>query len=236
MTLRGDIMSFVTDTFAGSIVNNDHMNDMKTFAKKAAKFIMDYPHEENGTYGCYIIMFLNLIKIADDKISNANLIRIAHAISGEMKRVLEYDSNNSKLTDKEVYDKIKDISVRLTVQQCSKNVHYKLSLIDQSAKKASLQLGIIEKLAEEEAEADRKEKASKMQAIFNAKFNNPALGNATQMRTIESKKRKIEEVDVDEKQNGNGPEKVQRVYNPPASTFPSGPSSKDLLGIITFTE
>jgi len=222
-TLRGDILTFMTNSFMDSMMDNQYSADLKAFAKKAAKFIMDYPHEDNGSYGCYILMFLNLIKVADSKLSNAELQRIGIAISLEMKRVLDFNDKN--LADRQVYMKVRDTSVRPTIQQCSKNVHYKISQIDLSAKKASFQLEELDKLAEQEIETEKLEKASKMQAILNSRFTQPALTAPNQ----QNKKRKIEEVDQEKNEDDEKLNKLPRIELPQNSAPPTVPSSNSLL-------
>jgi len=250
MILRGDILRLITNTFGVDIVNNLHVNDLKLFSKNVAKFIMDYPHEENGTYGCYILMFLNIIRLTDERISPTTLRKVAVAIAVCLKNVLDY--NDKDLPEMEIYRKVRDISVKPTIQKCSKNVEYKISKIDQNAKKASLQLDELDRLAEEEIESEKKQmnmKMQRMQELLNAKFNNtklpaltapvapaaaaPVAAAAPAPAPITQRKRKIEEVDgeKDKDEDEKQLNKVQKVESPQDYASPNVTLGDDLLGL-----
>jgi len=220
--LSGDISSFISTTFEQDLVEGTYNSNLAEFAKKAAKFILDHPHESIGTYGCYLVNFLNLIHLADDQISNLSLQRIAVAIAVGLKRVADYNDRN--LSEMDLYKKIRNIPTKPTIQDCSKSVHYKLSLIDLNAQKASNKLEELDKAAAADMEAERLAKQARMDAIKTAMANakNSKL-KALESPVEERKKRKIEEIKNDEEVSGE--ESTKRRKLDTTTTV----SSKDLL-------
>jgi len=157
--LVGNIFPYIQSTFQEDIFNNLYVTDITAFAKKVSKFILDHPHKEFGSYSCYYIAFLNMIKYADQKVTNVYLQRIGIAIAGEMKRVASFD--DKKLPPKQLYFCIREMKTTPTIQECSSNVHYKISQIDLNSQRANKGLEDID------AEAEREEEEAKLQKQAN---------------------------------------------------------------------
>jgi hypothetical protein len=195
--LSSDIISLISNTFEEDLINATYNSDLPTFAKKAAKFILSFPHKDFGTYGCYLIAFVNMIKLTGSNLSNVIIHRIAVAIAVQLKNKVDFDDRN--LPDIEIYKKVRDISTKYTIQECSKSVHYKISLIDINAQKASLTLDELDRAAAEEEEKEKLAKQAKLDmlkaAVKNGMQNQPkALPTSSTPSPVETRKRKIEEV------------------------------------------
>jgi len=211
--LKGDILGFVTTSFGQAIVNGDHVNNLEEFVKKVAKFIFDYPHDETTTYGCYVMIIIKLIRFADRNINHSALHRIGVAMCVGLKRVLSYNDRN--ITEIEVYKKVRNVRTRLTAQDCSKKTHYQISQIDKQGQIAEVSFEELDRLAQEEAETERKEKEEQMRRIMTSQFNMPEhdlISQARPLKAIEPKKRQITEVYNDkEEDEEKGPGKYQRT-------------------------
>jgi hypothetical protein len=211
--LSGDIFSLIQTTFEKDLVEALYTTDLATFSKKVAKFILDYPHKDFTTYGCYLLAFIRMIELAEPEMSHIMLQRIAVAISANLKRVADY--KDQKSSEHDLYIKIRDISTKLTTQNCSKSVHYKISLIDINAQKASLSLAQLDKEADKEIELERHIKQKRMDDMKNS-F---AQARNNKQKSIEvSKKRKVEEI---EPEKSEVLEKKQRIEEVECSSLPS---------------
>jgi len=165
--LRGNIMPMLAVYFGDDLKERTYRDPKKIvdFTRRAANFSQLYPHEELTTFGCYITTYMNLIRAMDTKITNIEIKNLLVSIAGEMRRYANVFDNEKKLTPLEIYKEVREAKTKRTIQQCSKEVQYKLSQIDINAQAAINSLELLDQLVAEEEESERLETQARLNAF-----------------------------------------------------------------------
>jgi hypothetical protein len=210
--LQGSIFELIERDFSEDFMAGNYKNnEREKFCKKVARFIQDYPHECARKYGVYLKNFKDMISAMDSSMDDISLESLMISICKCMTRVLDY--NDRTLPEKEIYLKVIDASSMFTVQQCSKNVHYRLGLIDVESQSAKNDLLELSSRADKQRENERLEKQAKIDEM------KARMSKFSKNKTLPAvpAKRKIEEISDANDEEDHGAKRQKTISNDQAT-------------------
>jgi len=202
--IKGQIFDIIDKEFNDDVLAGNYNNaERQKFCRKVAGFIVNHPHDSAKKYGVYLRFFMEMIKVMDEKLDDIFLDDLLVQIANEMKRVVEYNSRD--LPQRDIYNLVMNTTTSMTIQQCSKNVHYKLSRIDKDAESAKNELLALANRAQQKRLDEALVKQKRMEEMKAKMMNrNKALPEVGQ-------KRKIEEITGAEDLEKQAPAKEQKT-------------------------
>jgi len=200
--LKGDIFGLIEKIFNEDFMNGTYNTCREDFSKKVARFIQDHPHENARSYGVYMKYFKDMIQAMDENMTPVALELILMSIGKCLDRVVDF--KDRELPERELYLKVIETTTQMTVQQCSKSVHYRISKIDVDSQKAKTDLIELSKNAERQREAERLEKQAKIEEM------KARMAKFSTQKALPPQKRKIEDV-TDSNNEEDHPAKIQKT-------------------------